>query len=334
MRYRAFGKSGLKVSEIGFGAWGIGGESPGTTSYGPTDDAESVRALEAAFDHGITYFDTAGAYGNGHSEDLIGRTFAGRRDRIVIATKAGRRDFREPLDFSPSAVRASVESSLRRLRTDTIDLLQLHDPDAEAPELDDTFATLEHLRGQGSVRLVGVSLRAPADGARVLERFDVDALQVNLNLLDQRALQSCLLDAAAAAGVAVIARTPLCFGFLTGDYGSETAFEAADHRNTWPEAQIARWVQGGRELSAAVDPRPAQRAVHIALRFCLSFESVATVIPGILTPAQARENAAASDFGPLSKAELTRIRKRYRQNEYLVAPPARVAATILDNAGE
>jgi aryl-alcohol dehydrogenase-like predicted oxidoreductase len=330
MRYRAFGKSGLKVSEIGFGAWGIGGESHGATSYGSTDDAESVRALETAFDHGITFFDTAGAYGNGHSEELIGHTFAGRRDRIVIATKAGRRDFREPHDFSPSAVRASVESSLRRLRTDTIDLLQLHDPDVGAPELEDTFATLGQLRGHGSVRFVGVSVRSPVDGTRVLKRFDVDALQVNLNLLDQRAVESGLLNAAAAAGVAVIARTPLCFGFLTGEYGPETDFEAADHRNIWPEAQIARWVEGGREMSAAVDRRSTQRAVHVALRFCLSFESVATVIPGILTPAQARENAAASDFGPLSKAELARIRTHYQQNDYLVAPPTRVAAMEQD----
>src|SRR5215203_5260822 len=126
MKYRALGRTGLTVSEIGFGAWGIGGRTVGQTSYGDTDDATSLAALGRALDRGITFFDTSSAYGNGHSEALIGRAFASSRQRVVIATKAGYEAWDRPPDFSAAAIVASAESSLARLRTDYIDLFQLH----------------------------------------------------------------------------------------------------------------------------------------------------------------------------------------------------------------
>ena len=126
MKYRPLGKTGLIVSEIGFGAWGIGGRTVGTTSYGDTDDAMSLAALRRARECGISFFDTSAAYGNGHSEELIGQAFEGSRTSIVIATKAGYDSWDRPPDFSPAAITVSAEASLRRLRTDYIDLLQLH----------------------------------------------------------------------------------------------------------------------------------------------------------------------------------------------------------------
>ena len=128
MRYRPLGKTGLQVSEIGFGAWGIGGRTVEQTSYGDTDDRTSLAALDRALERGITFFDTSAAYGNGHSEELIGRAVRGKRSRAVITTKAGYEAWDQPPDFSPSAIVASTERSLARLGTDYLDLLQLHNP--------------------------------------------------------------------------------------------------------------------------------------------------------------------------------------------------------------
>src|ERR1041384_5899737 len=127
MRSRALGRA-LTVSEIGFGAWGIGGATPGATSYGATDDRVSLRAIEKALDLGITFFDTSNVYGYGHSEELLGQVLAGRRAQAVIATKAGLVRYGDPVDLSPDAIRTSLEQSLCRLRTDRVDLLLLHNP--------------------------------------------------------------------------------------------------------------------------------------------------------------------------------------------------------------
>ena len=126
MHYRPLGSSGISVSVVGFGAWGIGGRTPGATSYGETDDTLSRRALNEAFDLGITFYDTASAYGDGHSEELIGECFEGRRRQVVIATKAGITPSFRGYDFSAAGLRTSLEGSLRRLRTDYVDVFQLH----------------------------------------------------------------------------------------------------------------------------------------------------------------------------------------------------------------
>src|SRR6266567_241709 len=145
MRYRPLGKTGLQVSEIGFGAWGIGGRTVEQTSYGDTDDRTSLAALERALERGITFFDTSAAYGDGHSEELIGRAVRGVRSRVVITTKAGYDSWDRPPDFSPRAIAASTERSLLRLGTDYLDLLQLHNPPCEvltAPEVREELARL------------------------------------------------------------------------------------------------------------------------------------------------------------------------------------------------
>src|SRR5215831_10165864 len=145
MNYRPLGRTGLIVSEIGFGAWGIGGRTVEQTSYGDTDDGVSLAALAQALDRGVTFFDTSAAYGDGHSEELIGRAVKRRRDKVVIATKAGYESWDRPPDFSPATVTASAERSLRRLGTDYLDLLQLHNPPAEllvAPELREAIQQL------------------------------------------------------------------------------------------------------------------------------------------------------------------------------------------------
>jgi aryl-alcohol dehydrogenase-like predicted oxidoreductase len=328
MKYRQLGKDGPLVSEIGFGTWGIGGETPGATSYGRTDDRISVRALEAAFECGITFFDTANVYGDGHSETLIGKTFADRRDSIVVATKAGYTAYDEPPDFSPSAVHDSVEGSLRRLRSDYLDLLQLHNPDPRAPGLDETFEALHRLREKGKIRAFGVSLSAPEDGEEFLERFDISAIQVNLNLLDQRADTIGLLERALGAGLSIIARTPLCFGFLAGEVDPKRVFDVRDHRSRWPRVQIRRWVEGNRMFQEDVAAKSGQPLPQVALRYCLSHHAVASVIPGIMTAEEARDNAAASDAEPLTPEELDLIRGLYARHEFFVEQAERPSPEI------
>jgi aryl-alcohol dehydrogenase-like predicted oxidoreductase len=308
------------VSEIGFGAWGIGGRTGGTTSYGDTDDRTSLAALERALDCGITFFDTSAAYGDGHSEVLIGQAFAGRRDKVVIATKAGYDSWDRPPDFSASAVVASADRSLARLRSDYVDLLQLHNPPPEALADERLGAALARLQAAGKIRAWGVSAKSPAEAIQALTRFDAPVVQVNFNMMDVRAIDSGLMAEAARRGAGVIGRTPLCFGFLSGTIGRDTAFPPGDHRLGWSRAQLDNWIDGAADLLAAVGARPGREGVHAALRFCLAEPALSTTIPGILTASEAEANAAASALGPLPAAALAAVLDINERRQFFVRP--------------
>jgi Predicted oxidoreductases (related to aryl-alcohol dehydrogenases) len=316
MRYRALGRTGLVVSEVGFGAWGIGGWSPGELSYGSTEDATSLAALHRAFDLGINFVDTSSLYGLGRSETLIGQAMQGRRDRIVVATKAGYIDYQSPTDYSPQAVARSLDSSLRRLKTDYVDLLQLHGPPLDLLRArPDILGALERLRESGKIRAFGISANSPGDAAAAIGDFGVPMVQVNLSMLDLRALDCGLFDLATRTGAGLIARTPLCFGFLAGTIAENTVFPQEDHRSRWNGPQVARWSRTARYALEAAGATNVRANIQAALRFCLSFPAVSTVIPGILTPEQAVENAEASTLGPLSESTLTRILDIVRRME-------------------
>jgi aryl-alcohol dehydrogenase-like predicted oxidoreductase len=318
MNLRPLGNTGLHVSEIGFGAWGIGGNVGGSVAYGPTDDEASVAALRRAVDRGVNFFDTAAFYGYGHSEQLLGHTLSAVRDQVVFATKAGFVDAAGRQDFSPHHLRESLEGSLRRLRTEWVDLYQLHSPSIAELEADERIvATMEALVREGKTRTWGISVRNPDDGRQALARWTVPCLQVNLNLLDQRAADSGLLDLCAARRVGVIARTPLCFGFLTGRY-EDIQFDFDDHRRNWPPEQVRRWGESWRLFAERLTEHRTQTPAQLALRFCLSYPSVSTAIPGMLTAAQVEENATASDLGVLDADALRVIAEIYRGNTFFV----------------
>jgi aryl-alcohol dehydrogenase-like predicted oxidoreductase len=319
MRSRPLGRTGIAVSEIGFGAWGIGGATPGATSYGRTDDAASLRALNAAIACGINFFDTSNVYGYGHSEELLGQALRARRDKVVIATKAGLYRYGEAADFSAAHIRKSLEDSLRRLRSDYVDLLQLHNPPPERMrDAADICETIRRLKSEGRIRAFGVSVREPADGLAAVEHLEPDAIQANFNLLDQRALDCCLFAAAAARHCAIIARTPLCFGFLGGRIDESTTFPTEDHRSRWPRQQVVAWLRGGRQMLRHAEP--TETASQFALRFCLSFEAVACVIPGMLRAEEVIENAAASRSGPIPRSILAALREDYRALGAMLKP--------------
>lgn len=326
MRYRRLGRTGLEVSEIGFGGWSIGGQTPGATSYGATDDAVSLEALGAALENGITFFDTAPVYGYGRSERLIGEALRHRRDRTVVATKAGMHRYDEPADFSPAAIQRSVAGSLERLGGGCIDLLLLHNPPPELLVPGGALARcLKDLVCGKSVRAVGASARSPQEALAILRTDTVDVLEINLNMLDLRAVDLGLLDAAVAADVGIVARTPLCAGFLSGMLETVSVFSSDDHRSRWPAEQVERWKQGAKRALNAAGAAPGSEAVQAALRFCLSWPGVTTVIPGIATPAEARQNAMASDLGPLPPARLEAVVASYRNFETFVPGPQPVA---------
>jgi aryl-alcohol dehydrogenase-like predicted oxidoreductase len=314
---RKLGRSGLSVSAIGFGAWGIGGATPGATSYSRTDDATSLRALETAFERGITFYDTSSAYGGGHSEELIGRAFRDRRDKAVIATKAGMLPGFAGTDFSPAWLRRSLEQSLLRLGTDRVDVLQLHNPPPEAvkgkPEI---LETLRRFQEEGKIRAFGISTKSPADALAMLDAPGLACLQVNLNLLDWRAADTGLLERAAARGVGIIARTPLAFGFLSGAVDATTRFAADDHRSKLGPEQARRWARAADDIFAAIaEAGPPRPRALTALRFCLSFPAVATAIPGVLTPQEAALNAEAAALPPFTEEEMRLAELAYRRHE-------------------
>lgn len=324
MNYRALGSTGLVVSEIGFGAWGIGGRTAGHTSYGDTDDAQSLAALQRAVDRGITLFDTSSAYGNGHSEELIGRAFATSRHRVVIATKAGYDSWDRPPDFSAAAIVASAERSLTHLRSDYIDVFQLHNAPRDALRSDELQEALSRLTLAGKIRTWGVSTKSPADAEEAIRLWKAPIVQANFNMMDVRALTCGLFEEVPRLQVGFIARTPLCFGFLTGLIGRDAVFPPGDHRLGWSRAQLDSWIDGAAALLAAVSAVPGRSAVQSALRFCLSFGAVSSVIPGILTAKEVDENADASALGALPPAAVEAVLAINRGREFMV-PSARVA---------
>jgi len=320
MRYRRLGATGLEVSEVGFGAWGIGGVEGGAVGYGPTDDRESTAALRRAFDLGVTFYDTADIYGNGHSEELIGAALHDVRSRIVIATKVGLLGPYGPQDFSPVHLRASLEASLRRLQTDYVDLYQLHNPPmALLAREPDILGTLEAMRREGKVRAIGVSVKSPDDGLPAVRACGVQAAQVNFSMIDQRSRANGLLALAEEVGAGLVARTPLCYGFLSGKYSTGTAFEPGDHRAAWSAEQLSVWAGAPRVFGEAI-ARTSGTPAQVALRFCLSYGAVAAAIPGMLTTLQVDENTAASRLGPLGEEERFAIEAIYAAHEFFMRP--------------
>lgn len=321
MNYRALGNTGIKVSEIGFGAWGIGGASKDTLSYGPTNDAQSKKALRHAFDQGINFFDTADLYGKGHSEELIGSVFGKIRKHIVIASKVGYITGDGKQDFSRKHIEKAIHNSLRRLRTDYLDLYQLHDPGLDRLRKNpDLLSLFKKFLKRGLIRAFGVSLRSPDEGLDIIKRWDFPVLQVNFNMIDQRAKENGLLAICEKKNIGVICRTPLCFGFLTGKYPTRRNLHPRDHRRRWNETQIALWTNAQELFRKALLKKPRQTGAQLSLRFCLSYPAISTAIPGMLTSAHVAENVRASRLGPLSHRERSNCEKIYTQHTFFLSP--------------
>ncbi len=305
MELRGLGRSGWQVSAIGFGAWGIGGGL-----WRGSDDAASAEALSAALEAGCTFIDTALAYGDGHSERLIGRILRGWAGEVRVASKVPPLDeawpARGPLaaTFPAAHVRRSAAASADNLGR-PVDLLQLHvwrDAWLAEQEWRDTERTVEQLIADGTIRAFGISINDhdPDSALEAVRRCDLlTAVQVIYNVFDPSPAER-LFPACVARGVGVIARVPLDEGGLTGTIGPDTVFAADDFRSRYftPDrrAELTRRVDALRPLLL----REAGSLAEGALRFCLSHPAVSTVIPGMRSAGHARSNCALADGRPLS----------------------------------
>lgn len=304
MNTRPLGRTGLAVSEIGFGAWGIG-----ASEWIGADDAESRRALHRALDLGLNLIDTALAYGDGHSEQVVGQVVRERRERPLLATKIPPRNLQWPAlrgvpvseVFPREHVVACCERSLRNLGIETIDLLQLHVWQDDFLDQEGWQDALEGLKRAGKIRFAGMStgehelesaLRAPASG-----HFAV--LQVLYNIFDPRAA-AALFPLCLAHGVGVLARVPFDEGGLTGAITPETTFPAGDFRNDYFKGDRRRQVQERCEALRALLGAEARSLPELALRFCLSHDAVSCVIPGMRRVGSVAANAAVGDGRRLS----------------------------------
>lgn len=309
MKYRTLGRTGLECSEIGFGCWAIGG-----TSYGPTRDEESLDALEAAWERGVTFFDTADTYGHGHSEKLLARFLQGKpRDKVIIASKAGW-DFYHGAsrkNFDEEYLRYACIQSLARLGVETIDLYQLHNPGLKEIRNGEVVDALEDLKAAGKIRFIGISVHREEEAMAAIEDGRVDVLQVIFNMLDQRMAER-VFARAATEGIGIIAREPLACGMLSGKYGAGHEFARDDHRRRWNAEKIAFDLKkiGMIRSVLATDRLPLAQA---ALEYVLEYKAVSTVIPGAKTRQQVLENLKASESPEMRIQESSQIRQLWER---------------------
>ena len=317
MQYRRLGKTGRDVSAIGFGAWAIG------AGWGKVDDAESLRALHAAADAGVTLIDTADVYGDGHSEKVIARFLRERSgEHFFVATKMGRSVPQIPENYNPKAFRAWVDASRDRLGVDKLDLIQLHCPPTPVFYSPETFAALDELVADGSIANYGVSVEKVEEGLKAIEYPGVSSVQIIFNMLRQRPADHFLAEAK-RRDVGVLARVPMASGLLTGKMTRATKFEADDHRqfNRHGESFDVGETFAGVDYDVALDfveelrslvPGGATMA-QMALRWILMFDGVTAAIPGAKSPDQAKANAGAADLAALPPATIERIRVMYEE---------------------
>ncbi len=316
MKYRKLRGSDVTVSEVGFGLWTVS-----TGWWGQYTDGEAVALMREAYDHGITLFDAADTYGNGRSEELIAQAFGNRRDDIVIATKVGydfvnhgdgRRGQREiPQNFEPDAIRQATDAALKRLGTDRIDILQLHNIRMEQTADDALWAVLDDLRAEGKIRTSGVAL-GPAigwlgEGVAAVRRRNPGVIQHIYNLLEPYPGEA-IQDAAREAGADTMAliRVPHSSGMLEGRYTEDTVFPPNDHRNHRPRSWLINGVRKVEQLRFL--ERDGERTLgQAALLWLLKDDRVASTLPNIYDSGQIAEFAAAPDKPALSEDEFERI---------------------------
>ena len=304
MQYREFGRSGWRISEIAFGGWQLGGQ------WGPVDDEASVATLLHAFERGVNLVDTAEYYGDGHSEEVIGRALARwGGDKIYVATKVRPVQWPAPTEDDPLMrgrypswyLRQNVEQSLTRLGVERIDLFQLHGWFRDGLANLDWLETLNLLRIEGKIDRIGVSIRdyRPEDGVDLARLGLVDSLQVVFNLFEQRPTDR-LFAAGDESRSAFIARVPFDSGSLIGHWTSDTYA-------TWPADSVPAWLFRGERFAETLQRVDALKQLcapyyptlaEAAMRFALSAPQVSTVIPGMLTPAEVDLNVAYSDGEP------------------------------------
>ncbi|MDK4732918.1 aldo/keto reductase [Rhizobium sp. CNPSo 3490] len=322
MKHHAFGRMPFTVTNVGFGAWQIGG------SWGDISEADGRAALNAALDAGMTFVDTADVYGEGRSEKIIADVLKTRGgERPMVATKVGRRLNPHVAEgYTKANLQGFIDRSLKNLAVDSLDLVQLHCPPREVLYLPEVFEGLDALQKAGKIKGYGVSVEKVEDGLKAIEYPGVVSVQIIYNIFRQRP-DHLFFEEARRRNVAIIARVPLASGLLSGKISRETQFASDDHRNfnrhgeafdvgeTFAGVPFEVGLQAVEEVRKLVPAGVTMAA--FALRWILMAEAVTVVIPGARNAEQARANAAAADLAPLSPDVLVATREIYNR---LIAP--------------
>ncbi|MCA1217430.1 aldo/keto reductase [Streptomyces sp. 8L] len=315
MEQRVLGRTGREVSVVGLGTWQLGAD------WGDVAEADATDVLDAAVESGVTFFDTADVYGDGRSEQLIGRYLKERPDAgVFVATKMGRRAEQLPENYVLDNFRTWNDRSRANLGVDTLDLVQLHCPPSAVFASDEVFDALDTLVAEQRIAAYGVSVETCAQALTAIARPGVASVQIILNPFRLKPLDE-VLPAARAAGVGVIARVPLASGLLTGKYTKDTVFAADDHRSfnrhgeAFDQGETFSGVDFETGLAAAAEfaalaPAGATPAAT-ALRWIVQQDGVSSVIPGARSRAQAKGNAAAAALPALSPETLAAVRDLY-----------------------
>jgi aryl-alcohol dehydrogenase-like predicted oxidoreductase len=321
MNLRPLGRTGLQISEVGYGAWGIG-----RTMWIGADDDESLRALDRAIELGLNFIDTALAYGNGHSERLVGKSVRARSETVYVASKIPPKNMRWPASgddraedaFPGEHIRRCTETSLRNLGLDTIDVQQFHVWHDNWLEQGDWLETVQALKQEGKIRNFGVSINdhEPDTALALVRSGNVDTVQVIYNVFDQSP-EDELFPAVKEHGVGVLARVPFDEGGLTGSITADTEFPEGDFRASYFSGDRKRQVaERVRAIVADLGIAPGAIA-EIALRYILSSDAVSTVIPGMRSIRNVERNCAAGDGRGLPPEQVEKLHAhRWVRNFY------------------
>ncbi len=315
MKFRKLGKSSISVSEIGFGAWGLGGNA-----YGPISEEEATQLLNYSLEKKITFYDTSEVYGKGRSEELIGNAFASKRQNVVICSKGGMVEdgnhFDPKSNLSFSHLESCLHQSLRRLKTDYLDVYLLHSPTIQS-DLAEAVRFLETQKKLGKIRAFGVSARSPKDALEFCKKYPLEIVQVNYNMIDLRAEECGLFQYALENEIGVISRTPLVFGFLAGTVKQNSQFDVqSDHRSKWNKAQTKKWIDSTNLFQFLVSKN--RSLVMAALSFCLTQKAIGTVIPGFMKIHEVDENIQASEMKRIDDEELEKIILINKMNNFII----------------
>lgn len=314
MNYRVFGKAGFKASEVSLGTWQLG------SKWGdPFDEQVAMNTLQAAYEQGVNLIDTADIYQDGMSEHTVGKFLKGKKDKVFVVTKCGRKlNPHVSAGYNEENIVKFVNASLKNMDVDSLDLVLLHCPPTEVYRNPEIFYVLDKLKRQGKICHYGVSVEKVDEALEALN-YDISAIEVIFNMFRLKPAEE-LFPKASKQNVGIIVRVPLASGLLTGKYSEETTFGKADHRcynrngeffdkgETFSGVDYMIGVKAARELKQLLH---TDNLAARALRYILMYPEVSTVIPGASSPAQIMENVKASSLPPFSHEEMEVVRQVY-----------------------
>ena len=316
MLYRKLGKTNFNISEISLGTWQVGGK------WGSSfDDKTADELLNTAIDNGVNFIDTADVYENGLSETAVGRVVRSRSERIYVATKCGRQINPHANEgYQPKVLQKFVEDSLKRMRLETLDLIQLHCPPSEVYYRPEIFEMFDRLKDQGKILNIGVSVEKVEEALKAIEYPNVTTVQIIFNLFRQRPSQ-LFFEEARKKDIGIIARVPLASGLLTGKFNSKTTFEADDHRNfnrngdAFDKGETFSGIDYDLGLKAVQELKTlfpeAENLAPYALQWILNFEAISCIIPGASKTSHVLSNLSVYDLPKLSSDEMAAMNKIY-----------------------